>query len=120
MTTPTPSRIRLLSKAAELELSYPDGGTYRLSFEFLRVHSPSAEVKGHGPGTEVLQYGKQGVGITLIEPVGNYAIRIHFSDRHNSGLYDWNLLHAYCLNQDSMWQHYLARLEQAGKSRQPQ
>ncbi len=118
MNTPIPSKIRLLPKAGVLELSYGDAETHRLSFEFLRVHSPSAEVKGHGPGTEILQHGKKGVGITQIEPVGNYAIRIHFSDKHNSGLFDWGLLYKFCLQQDQMWQSYLEKLEAAGKSRE--
>lgn len=117
MSAPIPEKIRLLNKSKSLELSYPSGEVFTLSFEFLRVHSPSAEVKGHGPGSEVLQYGKRGVDIVGIEPVGNYAAKIHFSDGHNSGLYHWELLYHYGQHQEPMWQDYLHRLDVAGKSR---
>jgi DUF971 family protein len=83
------------------------------------VHSPSAEVSGHSPGQEVLQIGKKLVSIRSIEPVGNYAIQLNFSDGHNTGLYSWDLLYNYGLNQDNMWQRYLQRLEAAGASREP-
>lgn len=117
MSAPIPEKIRLLRKSQLLELTYPSGEVFTLSFEFLRVHSPSAEVKGHGPGSEVLQHGKRGVEIISIEPVGNYAAKIHFSDGHNSGLYDWPMLYDYCQKQESMWQDYLHKLALAGKSR---
>lgn len=117
MSAPIPEKIRLLRKSQLLELTYPSGEVHTLSFEFLRVHSPSAEVKGHGPGTEVLQHGKRGVDIVSIEPVGNYAAKIHFSDGHNSGLYDWELLYEFCQKQESLWLDYLYKLEKAGKSR---
>ena len=112
--TPIPTEIKFHQKSRILEISFNDGKTFRLSCEFLRVYSPSAEVRGHGPGQEVLQTGKQDVLITHIEPVGNYAIQLHFSDGHNTGLYSWDLLYNYGLNQDAMWQHYLRRLNDAG------
>jgi DUF971 family protein len=102
-----------------LELVYPGDRSYRLSFEFLRVHSPSAEVQGHGPGQEVLQTGKRNVGIIRIEPVGNYAIKPVFSDGHESGLYSWEVLHRLCLQHGSLWNAYLKRIEAAGARREP-
>jgi DUF971 family protein len=116
--TPIPTEIKFHQKSRILEISFNDGKTFRLSCEFLRVYSPSAEVRGHGPGQEVLQTGKQDVLITHIEPVGNYAIQLHFSDGHNTGLYSWDLLYNYGLNQDAMWQHYLQRLNDAGINRE--
>lgn len=100
-----------------LELEYADGRSYRLPFEFLRVHSPSAEVRGHGPGQEVLQTGKAEVGIDSVQAVGNYAIQPQFSDGHATGLYSWDYLQRLGENQASMWADYLARLEKAGASR---
>ena len=96
-----------------------DGKTFKLPCEFLRVYSPSAEVRGHGPGQEVLQTGKKDVDITHLEPVGRYAIPPTFSDGHDTGIYSWDLLYDYGLNQDEMWKHYLGRLEAAGESREP-
>ena len=116
--TPIPTEIKFHQKSRILEISFNDGKTFRLSCEFLRVYSPSAEVRGHGPGQEVLQTGKQDVSITHIEPVGNYAIQLNFSDGHNTGLYSWDLLYNYGLNQDAMWQHYLQRLNDAGINRE--
>ena len=101
-----------------LEISFADGKTFRLPCEFLRVYSPSAEVRGHGPGQEVLQTGKKDVEIAGIEPVGSYAIQLNFSDGHNTGIYSWDLLYEYGMNQGEMWQQYLKRLEQAGASRE--
>ncbi len=115
--TPIPTEIKLHQKSRVLEISFNDGKTFQLPCEFLRVYSPSAEVRGHGPGQEILQAGKQDVSITHIEPIGQYAIQLNFSDGHNTGLYSWDLLYNYGLNQESMWQHYLQRLKEAGHSR---
>lgn len=115
--TPIPTEIKLHQKSRVLEISFNDGKTFQLSCEFLRVYSPSAEVRGHGPGQEILQTGKQDVSITHIEPIGQYAIQLNFSDGHNTGLYSWDLLYNYGLNQEPMWQHYLQRLNEAGHSR---
>ena len=117
--TPRPTEIKLHQKSRVLEISFADGKTFMLPCEFLRVYSPSAEVRGHGPGQEVLQPGKKNVAITAIEPVGSYAIKLTFSDGHDTGLYSWELLHDYGLHQDEMWRHYLERLEAAGASREP-
>lgn len=115
--TPVPTAIALRTTSRVLELSYGDTN-YQLPFEFLRVYSPSAEVRGHGQGQEVLQTGKRNVEITAIEPVGHYAIRIVFSDGHDSGIYSWDLLHSFCLNQQGMWEAYLRQLEAAGYTRE--
>jgi len=115
--TPKPIEIKLHQKSRILDISFSDGKIFHFTCEFLRVHSPSAEVGGHGPGQEVLQTGKKEVNINHIEPVGNYAIQPNFSDGHNTGLYSWDLLYNYGLNQDKMWQHYLQRIEAAGESR---
>ena len=117
--TPQPTEIKLHQKSRVLEISFADGKTFPLPCEFLRVYSPSAEVRGHGPGQEVLQPGKKNVEITHIEPVGSYAIQLKFSDGHDTGIYSWDLLHDYGLHQEEMWQHYLKRLEEAGASREP-
>lgn len=116
--TPIPTEIKLHQKSRVLEISFNDGKTFQLPCEFLRVYSPSAEVRGHEPGQEILQTGKQDVSITHIEPVGNYAIQLNFSDGHNTGLYSWDLLYNYGLNQDTMWQHYLQRINDAGINRE--
>ena len=117
--TPRPTEIKLHQKSRVLEISFSDGKTFRLPFEFLRVHSPSAEVRGHGPGQEVLQTGKRNIEITAIEPVGTYAIQPQFSDGHNTGLYSWDLLYDFGLRQEELWQRYLKRMEEAGASREP-
>lgn len=116
---PQPTEIKLHQKSRLLEISFADGSTFRLLCEFLRVYSPSAEVRGHGPGQEVLQVGKKNVEITRIEPVGNYAVQLFFSDGHDTGIYSWDLLYDYGVRQDEMWRHYLARMEEAGASREP-
>lgn len=116
--TPQPTEVKLHQKSRVLEISFADGKTFHLPCEFLRVYSPSAEVRGHGPGQEVLQTGKKDVEIKAIEPVGSYAIQLDFSDGHNTGIYSWDLLYEYGLNQEEMWQQYLKRLEQAGASRE--
>lgn len=117
MNTPTPTEIRLHQKSRYLEVSFADGQSFKLSCEFLRVHSPSAEVRGHGPGQEVLQVGKEDVNIVAIEPVGQYAVKLYFDDGHNSGLFDWGLLYRYGEHQDEMWRTYLERLKVAGHER---
>lgn len=114
-----PSEIKLHQKSRVLEISFPDGKTFHLSCEFLRVYSPSAEVRGHGAGQEVLQIGKKNVDITHIEPVGSYAIQLVFSDGHGTGLYSWDILYDYGMHQDEMWQQYLKRMEDSGASRDP-
>jgi len=116
-SSPQPTEIKLHQKSRVLEIAFADGKTFQLPCEFLRVYSPSAEVRGHGPGQEVLQTGKMEVGITHIEPVGTYAIQLVFSDGHDTGIYSWDLLYQYGLNQEEMWQQYLSRLAQAGASR---
>jgi len=112
-----PSGITLHQKSRVLEIAFEDGRHYRLPYEFLRVHSPSAEVQGHGPGQEVLQVGKSKVEIRSIEPVGSYAIQPAFSDGHATGIYSWEYLRHLGDNQERLWQEYLARLAQAGASR---
>ncbi len=114
----TPGKIHLHQKSRELELGYEDG-SYRLSCEFLRVHSPSAEVKGHGPGQEVLQVGKKHVAITDIKPVGHYALQLIFDDGHDSGIFSWDYLRELAVNQAALWQNYLDRLHDAGATRDP-
>jgi DUF971 family protein len=117
--TPRPSEIKLHRKSRVLEISFSDGRTFQFPCEFLRVYSPSAEVRGHNPEQEVLQTGKKDVGISHIEPVGNYAIQLNFSDGNNTGLYSWDLLYDYGLHQEEMWRRYLRRMEEAEASRDP-
>jgi DUF971 family protein len=114
-----PKHITYHREAAELELGWADGTVHRLSAELLRVHSPSAEVRGHGIGQEVLQTGKRYVAINGIEPTGRYAIKIIFDDGHDSGLYDWAYLRKLGDEQTNYWQRYLDRLSNAGASREP-
>lgn len=115
--TPIPTEITLHKKSRTLELSFEDGGRYQLPAEFLRVCSPSAEVRGHGPGQETLQTGKRNVEITALEPVGNYAVQPTFSDGHNTGIYSWDWLYHLAVNHESLWAEYLERLEKFGASR---
>jgi DUF971 family protein len=117
--SPQPTEIKLHQKSRVLEIAFDDGKSFRLSYEFLRVHSPSAEVRGHGPGQEVLQTGKKDVDITRVEPVGSYAIQLCFSDGHETGIYSWDFLYQLGEQQEPMWRHYLERIEQAGASREP-
>ena len=117
-TTPRPVDIRLHQASRLLELRFDNDTEAMLSCEFLRVYSPSAEVRGHGVGQEVLQVGKESVNITGIEPVGNYAVRLIFSDGHDTGLYSWDYLYDLAKNYESLWQVYLSRLEAAGYERQ--
>ncbi len=112
-----PKDIKLHRRSGILELLYSDT-SFKLSAEFLRVHSPSAEVRGHAPGQEVLQFGKSKVLISNIEPVGNYALRLVFDDGHDSGLYTWSYFRELGENQSTMWQQYLEKLKAAGKSRE--
>jgi DUF971 family protein len=115
--TPIPNEITLHKKSRMLELKFEDGSQYQLPAEYLRVYSPSAEVRGHGPGQETLQTGKRNVEITELDAVGNYAVQPTFSDGHNTGIYSWDLLYDLGVNQESLWTDYLARLEKAGASR---
>jgi DUF971 family protein len=114
---PIPTEITLHQQSKLLELAFDDGARYKLPFEFLRVLSPSAEVRGHGPGQETLQTGKRSVILKDVEPVGSYAIKLTFDDGHDSGLYTWEYLHELGQYQDAMWQDYLEKLEAAGASR---
>lgn len=117
MAQRVPTAITLHQKSQRLEITFDDGRTFSLPSEFLRVYSPSAEVRGHGPGQEVLQTGKKNVQIVAIEPVGQYAIQLKFSDGHDTGIYSWGLLHDYGVNQEAMWREYLERLKKAGADR---
>jgi DUF971 family protein len=117
-SVPLPTEIKLHQKSRVLEIAFADGGVFRLPCEFLRVYSPSAEVRGHGPGQEVLQTGKKEVEILRVEPVGQYAVQLHFSDGHDTGIYSWDLLYDYGMRQDEMWRTYLKRMEEAGVSRE--
>jgi DUF971 family protein len=117
---PTPTEILLHQKSRVLEIAFTDGKRFRLPCEFLRVYSPSAEVRGHGPGQESLQVGKRDVEITELEPVGLYAVRPKFSDGHDTGIYSWDYLYTLGINQDDMWRRYLQRIAEAGASREPQ
>lgn len=114
---PVPTQVVVHKQSRILEIAFADGSAFRLPFEFLRVYSPSAEVRGHGPGQEVLQVGKREVGITAVEPVGHYALQPHFSDGHATGIFAWDYLHWLGSRQDSLWQDYLDRLQAAGASR---
>lgn len=114
-----PAAIELHTRSAELELRYSDGESHALSCEYLRVYSPSAEVRGHGPGQETLQSGKQNVAIKAIRPVGNYALQLEFDDGHDTGIYPWEYLYQLCLEKEARWQDYLDRLEAASASRDP-
>jgi DUF971 family protein len=116
---PVPTEIKLHQSSRAMEISFADGTSFRLSYEFLRVYSPSAEVRGHGPGQETLQAGKREVGIVEVEPVGHYAIRPKFSDGHDTGIYSWDYLYELGANHDTMWQRYLERIAAAGASREP-
>ena len=115
-----PTGIQLHTRSKELELTYPGGESFHLGCEYLRVYSPSAEVKGHGPGQEVLQTGKQNVAITAIRPVGNYALQLVFDDGHDTGLYSWDYLYQLCTEQELRWQDYLTRMKEAGAQRDPE
>jgi DUF971 family protein len=115
--TPTPTAVTAHQQSRVLEISFDDGASFRIPFELMRVYSPSAEVKGHGPGQEVLQTGKRDVGLVALEPVGHYAIKPTFSDGHDSGLFSWDYLYQLGSQQDELWRQYEARLQEAGATR---
>ena len=112
-----PTDINLHQKSRVLELTYDDGSNYKLPCEYLRVYSPSAEVTGHGPGQEILQLNKEEVNITAIEPQGNYALKLVFDDKHDTGLYTWEYLLELGSNYEEKWQDYLDRLKKSGHER---
>lgn len=116
---PQPTEIKLHQKSRRMEIAFSDGSRFELSYELLRVYSPSAEVRGHGPGQEVLQAGKRDVEIVSLEPSGGYAVQPAFSDGHNTGIYSWEYLYWLGQNRENLWREYLERLEQAGASREP-
>ena len=113
MTDHTPTEIKLRSKSRVLEVSFAGGERFELPFEFLRVHSPSAEVKGHGPGQEVLVLGKENVGIRSVDPIGQYAVKLVFDDGHDSGLFSWKYLRELGEKQAENWRRYQARVQAA-------
>ncbi len=112
-----PTELSYHRQARRLEIAFASGERFSLPAELLRVYSPSAEVRGHGPGQEVLQTGKRDVSVLHIEPVGNYAVCLHFDDGHRTGIYSWEELHWLGEHRDRLWEHYLERLEQAGARR---
>ncbi len=112
-----PTDISLHQKSRVLELTYDDGANYKLPCEYLRVYSPSAEVTGHGPGQDILQLNKEEVNITALEPQGNYALKLVFDDKHDTGLYTWEYLQELGSTYDEKWQNYLDRLKEAGHER---
>lgn len=112
-----PTDIKLHQKSRILEVAFDDGGHFNLPCEYLRVYSPSAEVRGHTPGQEVLQVGKENVNITNIEPVGTYAVCLFFDDGHSTGIYSWDWLHHLGTNQETLWKQYIERLEKSGHPR---
>ena len=117
--TPIPTEVKLHQASRVLELVFANGRHFRLPYEYLRVYSPSAEVRGHGPGQETLQAGKRDVTIASVEPVGHYALRPTFSDGHSTGIYSWDYLYDLGERQDELWQRYLERITAAGASRDP-
>ncbi|MCA1768531.1 MAG: DUF971 domain-containing protein [Halomonas sp.] len=119
MTAPIPTRVHYHRKAQELELGYADGQSHRLSIEYLRVFSPSAEVRGHGRDTATLQVGKKFVGLKDITQTGRYALKLHFDDGHDSGLFSWDYLWWLIEHRETNWEDYLQRLADAGASREP-
>ncbi|MDP2432590.1 MAG: DUF971 domain-containing protein [Pseudomonadota bacterium] len=117
--TPIPTEIKLHQQSRLMEVAFNNGDRYDFSHEYLRVYSPSAEVRGHGPGQETLQVGKKNVEIRNVEPVGHYAVCLTFSDGHDSGIYSWDYLYDLGRHQEAYWKAYLLRMEQAGASREP-
>ena len=115
--TPRPTDITLHQQSRVLDVAFDDGRNFSLPCEYLRVYSPSAEVRGHGPGQEVLQKGKRNVNISAIEPIGVYAVKLVFTDGHDTGIYSWDYLYELGAKQEDNWKRYLSRLEQAGASR---
>jgi DUF971 family protein len=118
-TTPVPTEIKLHQLSRQLEIAFNNGTRFELPYEFLRVYSPSAEVRGHGPGQEVLQVGKKDIAIKGIEPVGSYAVTLTFSDGHDTGIYSWDYLYELGANYVALWGRYVNRMEAAGASREP-
>jgi DUF971 family protein len=116
-SAPVPTGITLHQRSRVMEIAFEDGKAFRLPYEFLRVYSPSAEVRGHGPGQEVLQTGKKEVEIRALDPVGSYAVQPTFSDGHSTGIYSWEYLYHLGANQDRMWKEYLEKLKAANASR---
>jgi DUF971 family protein len=115
MSDPVPAEIKLRKTSRVLEVSFEDGSRFQLPFEYLRVHSPSAEAKGHGPGQQVLVLGKESVGVRAVEPVGQYAVKLVFDDGHDTGLYTWKYLYELGREKEANWSKYLARKAAAGK-----
>lgn len=115
--SPTPTALTVHGQSRVLEVAFSDGAEFRIPFELMRVYSPSAEVKGHGPGQETLQTGKREVGINGMEPVGNYGVKPLFSDGHESGIFTWDYLYELGSGQDRLWADYETRLSAAGMSR---
>jgi DUF971 family protein len=115
---PNPTGLTVRKQSRVLEIGFDDDSAFSLPFELLRVYSPSAEVRGHGAGQEVLQTGKRNVLIEALEPVGNYAVQPHFSDGHDTGIYSWDYLYWLGANQAQLWEDYLQRLEAAGFTRE--
>ena len=118
-TIPVPTEIKLHKLSRQLEIAFNNGTRFELPYEFLRVYSPSAEVRGHGPGQEVLQVGKKDIAIKGIEPVGSYAVTLTFSDGHDTGIYSWDYLYELGANYVALWGRYVNRMEAAGASREP-
>ncbi len=114
---PTPTSITVHHRSRVLEVGFSDGASFRIPFELMRIHSPSAEVQGHGPGQEILQTGKREVELLALEPVGNYAVQPRFSDGHDTGIYSWDLLYQLGREQDALWARYAQRLAEAGVDR---
>lgn len=119
-TNAKPTDIKLHQKSRMLEISFDDEQHFELPCEYLRVYSPSAEVRGHGPGQEVLQVGKENVNVDAIEPVGTYAVVFRFDDGHDTGIYSWDTLYDLGINKTRYWKDYLKRLSDAGHQREPQ
>ena len=117
--TPIPTEIKLHQVSRKLEIAFNNGARFELPYEFLRVYSPSAEVRGHGPGQEVLQLGKKNIEVKGIEPVGAYAITLTFSDGHDTGIYSWDYLYELGEHHGALWDRYLSRMDAAGASREP-
>ena len=115
--SPRPTSITVHQQSRVLDVGFDDGREFHIPFELMRVYSPSAEVQGHGPGQEVLQTGKREVGISALEPVGNYGVQPTFSDGHDTGIFSWDYLYFLGSQHDELWQKYLARLAEAGADR---
>ena len=118
-STPLPTEIKLHQVSRKLEIAFNDGTRFELPYEFLRVYSPSAEVRGHGPGQEVLQVGKKDIEVKSVEPVGSYALSLTFSDGHNTGIYSWDYLYDLGEHYAELWDQYLSRMSAAAASREP-